>query len=753
MAHLVRAIVSKKKLRLIPDLSSDSTDASGDRENEFDVTVTNGSDKFASFQLEITAPGLDPNSPVKWYTVEPEICAKKPPGESTNYHVVITKAPIPAYDTTIDLILKVFSVEFANIFTSEKLSLTIEKPRKSLRVYLPNRTPKVYPGDTVEIPVIVYNLSPKFTEVTLSCSGLEGYWMLKGTEQRLPVEPGDSERTSFWCQPPKGPQTLSQKYDFTIEAKSNASNYTTREQGTLEVLPQGVVEFSCTSKKQTIPTKRGKKFNSATYELNFENNSNLPQQVNIQISEQDQKQCALVIPEGINLNCGEIEQMYLVANKQRPLLGLKKILLFEVLPVLFNPDSGEPSTQIRPEPSSKTLELHVLPVIPPWLQLAGLALALLLLWLLWLLNPQGHHTGPVNSVRLIGNGGTVVSGSSDETIRRWQVDSSPWQVDIRRLKYEGIIADKTETKKAVRVIRPSPKDYDVMAAGLENGDIQLWDVSSKRLKETIFEQSDRVFDLDFTKDARYLFSGHGSGLVRQWDLNDRSKEPKDKINVGFTVSAVAVSESQNRPPVVAIAGRYNKLALWDLSNKQVYPVQYEWQNQGENQSKFQPVIGQQHYITSLATAGKILASADNKGYITLWNMDRSQCPINSSTFITNDKDIPGRRLGNIECKIEPVVLEQWRDGHDKQPVRSVALTQNGCYLASAGDDGRVMLWPLSQGRRLPQKGIVLAEYPGVRLNSVDIKTSGDYVLVTSDAEQYQVRLYRYERKNNGTNCQ
>jgi hypothetical protein len=58
------------------------------------------------------------------------------------------------------------------------------------------------------------------------------------------------------------------------------------------------------------------------------------------------------------------------------------------------------------------------------------------------------------------------------------------------------------------------------AIGLENGEIQLWDLlSEKRDKPLItysWQRDDRVFGLAFTLDARFLFSGHGSGQVLRW---------------------------------------------------------------------------------------------------------------------------------------------------------------------------------------------------------------------------------------------
>ncbi|XWK89387.1 MAG: hypothetical protein U7127_04800 [Phormidium sp.] len=763
MPTLVKVTVSKRLIKLIPDLAIDSTTEIGDAENEFDVTVINGSNKFASFSLELLAIGADSNTNVKWYSLNPAASAKKPPGAQTEFHVIINKPPIQVYDATIDLTLRVFSVEHPDLFNSQKISLKIEKPRKPLRLYLPVKELKVYPGSEIEIPVILYNLSQKSTDVKLTITGIHRDWFTQGVEQKLHIDAGDSEKTSFWCEPPKNATTLSQEYEFKVEAKSDISGNPIRESGNLEVLPQGKVEFSCISKVQRIPAISGKnsvkKSGNATYELQFYNDSNLPQQVDIEILEKDKKQCDLVIPQGIKIDPGEYKPMYLVAKKRRPWLGLKQRLFFEVIPFLRNPDTKEPSTQIYPHPQTQILELQVLPIIPVWLQLVGLLLLLLLLLLLWYLNPSNYHTGPVNSVRLIGNGSLVASGSSDQTIRLWQVDRSPWQLDIRRLKYEGFIAP--DTQKSVRVISQSPREDYIIASGLENGDIKLWNVLSKSEPKSIFNGNDRVFDLAFTKDSRYLFSSHGSGFVRQWNLESGIKNPR-LANLQFTIYALALSENSPNPLVVA-AGRYNKIAFWNWVNNRIYELDNESLN-AKSQTKFNPIKGQNQYINSLAIAdaSNLLASSDNEGNIILWNIDKihecirisTQRVGNTNNYVISRTDGNGNEIRNVPCG--NAIIEKWSDGHGNQPVRSVAFTQNGCYLASVGDDGRVMLWILENGMRSPKypQGKIIANFSEIRLNTVDLKAVDDNLYITAGDDKNRVRLYRISGINNhdNSNC-
>lgn len=49
-----------------------------------------------------------------------------------------------------------------------------------------------------------------------------------------------------------------------------------------------------------------------------------------------------------------------------------------------------------------------------------------------------------------------------------------------------------------------------------------------------------------------------------------------------------------------------------------------------------------------------------------------------------------------ECE----VIDRWQGSKMGEAVRSVSFSDNGCYLASGGDDGKVMLWALtSEGKR------------------------------------------------------
>ena len=692
---------------------------------EFEVTVTNNSREFASFQIALTTAGVDSTAIADWYKVEPEICAKKPPGASTTFQVRVVRSPLAVYDTTIDVLLRVFSIEQRSLTTTQKLSLTLKKPQQPLNLVLPNKAFRVFPGDRVDIPVLVYNYSLKAIDITLSCVGLSPTW-LSQNEQKIRVEPSYPKKATFSCRLPDDPG-LRQIVPFTIEAVPDlkGKGHIPTESGTLEVMPAGVIEFHCTPKKQRIPAK-----DLAAYQIEFKNASNCLQRVQLEVSDDDRKAGDFLIPDAVILTPGQnSEPLLLIARKKRDWC-LRQRLQFDVKAAILDTPNGQ-SLPIRAVPTHHRLELDILPIVSPFLFLGGGILALLLFWLNGIFNPAAKHTATVRSVRFDGTASNVFSGSSDRSIRQWQV-SDPL-LEQPQLKDKGQIGQ--DQKRGVRVIRLKPENNNEMAVGLENGTIQFWDVLKNKPLKTILLGNDRVFDLDFTRDSKYLFSGHGSSRVRQWDLNQNLEQPVEirTLTTNFAITSLVASPTSSESFVV-IAGQFNQLIVWNWEKSSINVIS----NTAENAADFKPIVGQRDYIESLAIASDILVTADNQGYITSWNWrNLSNCrPISNQSRIA---EVTTRRKVLVQaCEMEK--LDRWTNKEEK-PIRSVAITPQGDYLASAGDDGRVNLWSLKNGKRLQESPKHLGQFSG-RVHSVDIKKEAEFILVASDAPGQQVKLYR-----------
>lgn len=704
----------------------------GDPPTSFELTVHNDSTQFATFQVDVVAAGtesVESNNKGRfgqlWYSLSPEVCAKTPPGASTNFVVVIKDSPVPGFAGSMNLTVRVFSLELRDEEVRQVVRLVLEQGTgiTPVKVELPVQKFSCLARELVEVPVRVHNPGQKPADVVLNFLGIHSSWIIDGAKRRLQVLPGSMTETTFSCQPPDATQVPSQAYPFVVEARQGEIA-SSRAEGILEVLESGFVEFSCSPAELQIPEIKGWfpkwKLDSATYKLRFDNASNLTQQASVEVrkGEEQQKSWLQVIPDTTEMEPGETAELLLVARTRRRWLGLARKLVFEIKAVVSNP-------RVEIRNSTQVLKLRVLPVIPAWMQLLGLFLLLLLLWSLSWLNPANPlygHKAAVNSVQFNGMSDQVVSASNDQSVIRWRV------AGFRNPFVNPQVEVVANTGKAVRVIRYKPVDNNLVAAGLENGEIQLWDLlgGAKPVDSFFYQKDDRVLALEFSKDSRFLFSGHGSGFVNLWnverDLSDTGNANKliRQKPLKFAVYGLALVGKDDKN--LAIAGRYNQLAVWNWAADRLYRVSYRPGSQDD-------------YITSIATSSQkpnLLATADTHGYISV--RDISKCTAKNASKNTAQ---------DVECQ----VLDEWRESDDGKPVRSVALSANGCYLASAGDDGQVMLWPLTpSGTRISEfsKGKRVGR-ASRQLNSVDVKLVEGDILLMSGSDDSRVRLHRLNR--------
>ncbi|AFY44273.1 hypothetical protein [Nostoc sp. PCC 7107] len=691
----------------------------------FDVTVVNESNQFASLQIEIIAAGGGESLGSNWYKITPSVSAKNPPGDSTKFEVTITNTPVAGFIGKMNLIVRIFSLELGDE-DRQILRLIVEAGvgAVAMQVELITREFTPQPQGLIEIPVRVFNPSQIPASVSLKPIGLQPQWFINGDERLLEVSPGAKKETSFLCQLPSLEAVPSQAYPFTIEATYSHGVPSRSREGIINVNPAGSIDFRCTLEKQQIPASRPwlpqLRVNSTTYQLECQNHSNLSKKVSIEVKEGEEgqpKSFWQVEPEFVELHPGENNNLQLLVSKRRQWFGLKQKLSYKVKVIV-------PDQRVNVKYINQDLQLIIHPILHPWLQMSVGVLLLFLLWFLSWLNPNNPFFGHRRSVTFVqfnGVGDHAVSSSQDQSIIRWKIAgfTNPFvnQDDGRMAKNIG---------KSVRVVRYKPVDNDVVAAGLENGEIQIWDVlgGTKKPKVTFSnDKADRVLGLEFSQDSHYLFSGHGSGLVLQWDVdsallddhqsltkNDSCKDVKflvDCKDVNFPIYSLTLAGNDKQNLV--IGGRYNNLAIWNFSQNKLWKVPYN------------PPGSQNDYIVSVDSTEykpSLLATADNMGQITLWNMQ--QC----------------LSKNNGQCQ----VIDKWSDGHGGKAVRSVALSRDGCYLASGGDDNRVMLWPLTQaGRRISPVGQVIRKEKQ-RFNSIDVKVVKNKILIISGNDDHKVRL-------------
>lgn len=694
----------------------------GTENNSFPVIIINESNKFASFQIELIAAGADIQSvDYEWYTISPDVSVKIPSGDSVEFMISIIETPITGFSGIMNITVRAFSIELHQE-NREVLHVNLQESagRSLLKLEIPTHKLQGLPLDIIEIPILISNPSQQNTNVTLSCFDLPESWFLKGNTQQFQLKPGAQLTAFFVCNLPFNQDAIAKVYPFTINA-THTNGLPSQLQGDLEVLPKGSLSLNFLSKLQTISAKRSWKLwwkfwasSSASFNLTAENNSNLSQQVDFDVENVDSKNYEdfsfEFTPNNVEVAPFSKEYVTLEINKARSWLGKAKKLNLLV-------KANWQDTRVNTIDESQAIEIIIKPIMSTGVLIFILVLGLCLF--AWLSdfnpdNPFPPHTRAVTSIQYDGSGNNAISSSNDRTIRQWNVAGLYQPFTNYDL---GVL---TEAKKAIRTVRYRPVNNDLVAAGLENGEIQILDTQSqnKRLLAAFSNQNDdRVFGLEYTLDGRNLFSGHGSGTVLRWDLQNLftnpPTQPSQTKKFDFAINAIALVG--NDDSTLAIAGRYNQLVLWNWVNNQVKTIPYP--NKG----------GQDDYIQSIAVPNRqrnLLATADNQGYISVWDL---------STCLQSDRP----------CQL----IEGWQDAHHRKAVRSVAFSSQGCYLVSGGDDGETKIWTLNtNGKRtvsdINGKSLQKTNSP---INAVAIHLAAKDILTLSGTNEGRVFAQKTER--------
>jgi WD40 repeat protein len=759
------------------------------------VTVVNKSDRFASFQVSVEAAGAAPGTERNWYELKPDVSSKTPPGGVAQFPVTISRNPLPGFVGEMDISVRLFSVELPDSETRQLIHLTVEEGTEAipLNLKLPVQSFSASPGKKITIPVQLEQLGHRPVLVEVKISGLEESWLREGAIERLSLPPNKLIDLEFICQLPATEMALAQEYPFTIQAnflegeaaqvqgvKIEKLSPTAKLQGKLEILPQGKIIVDCEPHTCQIPARHpwlpNLQSKPVIYNLKFDNQSNLepyigaslyqseffpsywqiiPQdgpelsvlsiKIFLFLSKQDYRLGLLFLREypRIKVNLGQRGELGLKVNTKRHWFGEVKTLDFLVT-IGLQKSALEVDNERKPvlevENERQFLSLRVYPKIPLWLTvIAGLFL-LGLCWNFSCLNPSSRfcgHQQAVKSIQFNGRGLNAVSGGDDRTIIEWNVEGFGWQnllvpPTIGRYIRIGNNQSPQLKPKAVRVVRYKPVDNKAIAAGLENGEIQIWNLlGSRKCPQAVLPDENlgnRVLDLAFPSDAKFLYSSYGNGKILQWQVPSVSEtnnnctpimiKPTKGQAFNFAIySLTLVGENEK---YLALAGQYNTLCLAERNLSEGKKCELVGNRDGNAQD----------YIQSVDKAeGKpyLLASADNQGRITIWNL----------------KDC----LKDAKKCNQHEPADRWPENQEKKyPLYSVALSDNGCYLVSGGQSGEVRLWSLkNNGQRASPDSIILKR-DRQAINTVDIKIIDETIYVFSGGDKTQVNLNTYQTK-------
>ncbi len=164
------------------------------------------------------------------------------------------------------------------------------------------------------------------------------------------------------------------------------------------------------------------------------------------------------------------------------------------------------------------------------------------------------HTGTINSVAFSSDGKFVLSGSSDNTARLWNLATN----DIKELKghtnYVTSVAFSPDGKYAL--------------TGSADTTARYWDLNTSKTIKVLMGHTDIISSVAFSRDGKYVLTGSWDKTARLWDPVTGKNI---KIFMGHTreVTSVAFSPDDN----YALTGSPDKTTrYWDLNTGQAIKV-------------------------------------------------------------------------------------------------------------------------------------------------------------------------------------
>ncbi|OGV56472.1 MAG: hypothetical protein A2X45_03405 [Lentisphaerae bacterium GWF2_50_93] len=298
----------------------------------------------------------------------------------------------------------------------------------------------------------------------------------------------------------------------------------------------------------------------------------------------------------------------------------------------------------------------------------------------WMEHTFEGHTGSVGSASFSPDGKYALSGSSDSTLKLWNVDTGRCLITF------------VGHTRSVYSVNFSPDGKYACSGGLDNN-VKLWDIKTGQCLRTFIGHTDWVRSVRFSPDGKYALSGSNDKTLKLWNLQSGQCLHTFDGHMDSVISACFSPDGK-----YALSGSFDITPkLWDIET-------------GECLLTFE---GHENSVCSVCFSpdGKSTLSGSKDGTLRLWNVETGQClrtfmghtaSVVSVCFSPDGKyALSGSsdstlKLWNVDtgrCLITFV-------GHTRS-VYSVNFSPDGKYALSGGLDNNVKLWRLDWKYEFP----------------------------------------------------
>jgi WD40 repeat protein len=323
------------------------------------------------------------------------------------------------------------------------------------------------------------------------------------------------------------------------------------------------------------------------------------------------------------------------------------------------------------------------------------------------------HEAEIGGIAFSPDGNCLVSGSSDGTVRMWDLQSGAEATTFAK-QAGGVLS-----------VAFSP-DGSRIVVGLSDNTLRVLDTYTGTVLTVLRGHQRDVSCVAFSHDGRLLISGSFDKTVRIWDAHKGTEQAVLHGHQNM-VTSIAISADDRS----VVTGSYDQsVRLWDVQ-------------QGALLKVFLGHKGPVHSVSFISTDGDV-ASASSDTTVRLWDSRTGDdlavlraentevrcvaCSPDGRHLVSGSADHT-LRVWDVQRNAELLTLR----GHESA-VTCVAYAPDGCRLASGSSDKSVRIW---DGANRTEPSVLRGHERSV--NSVSFAPDGNRIATAS--EDRTVRLW------------